>query len=92
MKSKGASEEDLKAVRSTPNQKKKLLDSFSKERRESQKKLDASVVSINPDDVDYQPLLQGDADEELRQADRLHEKKINAAEGKMKRVTANDIR
>ena len=51
-------------------------------------------VSVNADTalVDTQPLLQGDADEELRMQDRLAEKAENAKEGKMKRVTVNDIR
>ena len=50
-------------------------------------------VSVNPDSrVDTGALLQGDADEELRQADRLAEKATNAKEGKMPRVTVNDIR
>ena len=39
-----------------------------------------------------QALLSGDANEELRMADRLQEKKTNAQEGKMPRVTVNDLR
>ena len=90
MKSQGADEKDLESVRSSQKQKQKMLEKFSKERKSS--RLDASVVSLNPDDVDKQPLLSGDYNEELRQQDRLHEKKENAIEGKMKRVTAQDIR
>ena len=71
-------------------QKKQLLDEFAKDRKS--KVLDESVVSINHDQVDTQPLLSGDHSEELRQQDRLYEKKENAAEGKMKRVTKADIR
>ena len=55
--------------------------------------MDNSIVSINAnDDVDTQPLLTGDSNEELRQEDRQYEKKQNAVDGKMKRVTAEDIR
>ena len=49
-------------------------------------------MSINHDEVDTQPLLSGDHNEELRQQDRIYEKKENATEGKMKRVTKADIR
>ena len=90
MKSAGASEADLEAVRQTPKQKKKIIDQFTKDRRDSE--LQRSTMSLNPDDEDQQPLLTGDHNEELRQADRLHEKKENAVEGKMKRVTLQDIR
>ena len=50
MKSQGADEKDLESVRSSQKQKKKMLESYAKERKGS--RLDASVVSINPDDVD----------------------------------------
>lgn len=50
-------------------------------------------MSVNQDTgVDTGALLQGDADEELRMKDRLIEKSDNAKEGKMKRVTVEDIR
>jgi len=42
--------------------------------------------------VDTQSLLSGDADEELRQADRLIEQKDNTIDGKAKRVSYDDIR
>jgi len=50
-------------------------------------------VSVNADGgVDTGALLTGDADEELRMQDRLAEKAKNAKEGKMPRVTVEDIR
>jgi hypothetical protein len=36
-------------------------------------------------------LLTGDSNEELRQADRLHEKSENAKEGKMARVSGEEL-
>ena len=50
-------------------------------------------VSVNADTgVDTGALLQGDSNEELRMADRVAEKAENAKQGKMPRVTAEDIR
>lgn len=66
-----------------------MLEQFAKERKSS--KLNESAVTIN-DDVDTQPLLTGDSNEELRQADRVHEKHTNSVEGKMQRVTKAEIR
>ena len=48
-------------------------------------------VNIGSSDVTG-ALLQGDSNEEQRMAERVAEKRQNAIEGKMKRVTADDIR
>ena len=50
-------------------------------------------VSINAEPgVDSEPLLIGDSNEELRMQDTLAEKAQNAKEGKMPRVTVDDLR
>ena len=96
MQKDGASEDQLAKVRMTPADKKKIVDEFAAKTRSQEKKvgqIEEENVSVNPDtDVDTAPLLTGDADEELRMQERLAEKANNAREGKMPRVTPEDIR
>ena len=56
------------------------------------RELDAAELAIGAsEDPDTQPLLQGDSNEELRQADRVHEKKEHAKEGKSKRIAGEEL-
>lgn len=82
----------MASVRMTPDVKKKLMTEFS-----SKRKIENGIeeeVSVNADitGVDTGALLTGDSNEELRMSDRLAEKSQNAKEGKMPRVTVDDIR
>ena len=77
-------------VRMSAGEKAKLKNEFSSK---DGKQMIEEEVSINYGrTVDSGALLSGDADEELRMKDRLHEKAQNAKEGKMARVTLEDIR
>jgi len=91
----GAGEEELSKVRMTPDARKKLVQEFATKQGRpgvSSGKIEEEV-SVNADGgVDTGALLTGDADEELRMQDRLAEKATNAKEGKMPRVTVDDIR
>ena len=90
MLSEGASEEEIAKVRIDPAEKKKMFEKFSQDRKSG---IIEENVSVNMDTGDITgALLTGDSNEELRQADRLAEKATNAKEGKMKRVTIEDIR
>ena len=87
----GASEEDLAQVRMTPEAKRSLVDRMGA-KREGMITEELSV-SINAEPgVDSGALLTGDSNEELRMQDRLAEKAQNAKEGKMARVTVDDLR
>lgn len=87
----GASEEELAQVRMTPEAKKSLVDRMGA-KREGRITEELSV-SINAEPgVDSGSLLTGDSNEELRMQDRLAEKAQNAKEGKMARVTVDDLR
>ena len=77
----GASEEALKAVRMTPDAKNKIVAAFDSRRAarvQGQAGAPAQIteeVSVNADvGADSQPLLSGDADDELQMKDRLIEK------------------
>lgn len=92
MAADGATEEELAKVRMTPEAKAKIVNEFSARQRAKQG-ITEENVSVNSDTgVDTQALLTGDSNEEARMADRLHEQKKNAQEGKMPRVTVDDIR
>ena len=68
-----------------------MYEQFAEVRR-SGKLDDVSVnLAMSLDDAKGN-LLTGDSNEELRMQDRLEEKKENAREGKMKRITVEDIR
>lgn len=90
MEKDGATESQIAAIRMTPADKKKIVNEFS---AKNNTKIQEEV-SVNPSSggVDGTSLLQGDSSEELRMADRLKEKKQNALDGKMPRVTVDDIR
>ena len=75
----------------TPEAKKSLLDKMGAKREG--RITEELNVSINAEPgVDSGSLLTGDSNEELRMQDRLAEKAQNAKEGKMARVTVNDLR
>ena len=64
------------------------MQEFTNKRKEKQSQEFAIGQSEDPD---TQPLLTNDSNEELRQADRLHEKAENAKEGKMARVSGEAL-
>lgn len=76
----------------TPDVKKKLANEFSSKRREENGITEEVSVNADITGVDTGALLTGDSNEELRMTDRLAEKSQNAKEGKMPRVTVDDIR
>ena len=88
----GATEDQLAQVRMTPDVKKKLANEFSSKRREENGITEEVSVNADITGVDTGALLTGDSNEELRMSDRLAEKSQNAKEGKMPRVTVDDIR
>ena len=90
----GASQSALDSVRSmNSSQKAKIVSEFASMTRSGGNNGIEEEISVNPSmGVDTGALLTGDADEELRMADRLAEKSSNAKEGKMPRVTVADIR
>ena len=49
------------------------------------------TTSINPDSLDTSPLLSGDANEEQRLKPVLEEKKKATINGKLDRITAEEI-
>lgn len=79
-------------MRDTKENREKMYKEFS-DLRASQRmdKVEVSVDLQGSSEVTG-ALLTGDHDEELRMADRLEEKKTNAKEGKMKRITIGDIK
>lgn len=87
----GASEEDLAQVRMTPEAKRSLVDRMGA-KREGMITEELSVSINGEPGVDSGALLTGDSNEELRMQDRLAEKAQNAKEGKMARVTVDDLR
>ena len=87
----GASEGDLAQVRMTPEAKKSLVDKMGA-KREGRITEELSVSINGEPGVDSGSLLTGDSNEELRMQDRLAEKAQNAKEGKMARVTVDDLR
>ena len=92
MAADGASEEELAKVRMSPAVKKQIVNEFAA-RQKAKQGIIEEEVSVNAEGgVDTQALLTGDSNEEARMADRLHEQKQNAIEGKMPRVTVDDIR
>ena len=76
----------------TPADKKKIVTEFAAKSRSFGNNITEEVSVNHSQGVDAGTLLSGDADEELRMADRLAEKAQNAKEGKMARVTVDDIR
>jgi len=92
MRADGASEEQIAKVRMTPDVKKKLVDEFSSKRKNENGIEEEVSVNAEIQGVDTDALLTGDSNEELRMSDRLAEKSQNAKEGKMPRVTVEDIR
>ena len=93
MKKDGADASAVATVTTvTPQQKQKYLNEFASKGKGDLNAIEEEV-SVNHDGgEETQALLSGDANEELRMADRLQEKKTNAQEGKMPRVTVNDLR
>ena len=75
----------------TPEAKRSLIDRMGTKREG--RIVEETNVSINAEPgVDSGSLLTGDSNEELRMQDRLAEKAQNAKEGKMARVTVDDLR
>ena len=74
MEAEGASDEAIKAIRMTPEQKQQRLNEFAVKKSGIQEE-----VSVNADvRVDTGALLTGDSSEELRMQPRLIEKAENA--------------
>ena len=86
MKAGGASDAAIAAIKQSPMQKQKMMNEFS-----SNPKIEEEVSMNQSSAVDTTGLLTGDSNEELRMQPRLIEKAENAKQGKMARVTINDV-
>ena len=85
MQKDGASNAALESVRMTPEVKKKIVTEFSQ--KQKNKMQIEEETSLNPSATpDTQPLLSGDADEEMRLAPQLAQQKEHTIEGKAKRL------
>lgn len=69
----GATEEQINAIRMTPQDKKRIVNEFSSRKASKQITEEISVNRVDSGE-ETQALLSGDADEELRMQDRLYEK------------------
>ena len=92
LKADGAGEDAIAAIRMTPEAKLARLNEFSAKRRKDGLMIEEEVSVNQTSNVDTTGLLTGDSNEELRMQPRLIEKAENAKQGKMPRVTVDDIR